>query len=157
MPAVERRSFLNINTGQVQQGKSSGLVPAITTHPAANNNGVSSDTVLRLSGRALSGPGFLEDAVSMDGWPGPDCALFSQLGTYPIVAELGQTGSAIKGEMYDQITERADYLDEFYSMIREDMSPETRHNFEQMIRYRGLFGRFLPPHARGTFELYRKS
>ena len=34
---------------------------------------------------------------------------WEQLGTYPIVADLCQTGEKITGEMYDQITDRSEY------------------------------------------------
>jgi hypothetical protein len=160
---------------------------------------------------------------------------WEQLGTFPIIADLVQTGDRITGEMYDQITNRSDYLDDFVGVIGKDISSETRRRLQQMIRrfgtetvmnsrlpdtsdiqgritgshvkftktYRGamevtwtvdedpvasfrrdghnvqysghldrdrmcvigrwtirqwgLLGRFLPPQAMGSFELYRKS
>lgn len=59
---------------------------------------------------------------------------WEQLGTYPIVAEIQQTGNNITGEMYDQITERSDYFDDFVAVIGKDIAYESRRNMQQMIR-----------------------
>jgi hypothetical protein len=59
---------------------------------------------------------------------------WEQLGTYPIVADLRQAGGKIMGEMYDQITDRSDYLDDYVEVIGEDIAYETRRRFEQVIR-----------------------
>jgi hypothetical protein len=176
------------------------------------------------------------DPVHVTGrWVGFYRHQWEQLGTYPIVAEIQQTGNKITGEMYDQITERSDYFDDFVKLLGNDISDDTRFKMQQMIHlfgpdtvrnsrlpetsdiqgrimggqvqftktYRGaievtwtvedrtvakvrrdghqvqyeghldrdrmcivggwlirpwgLFGRFLPPQARGRFELYKKS
>jgi hypothetical protein len=62
---------------------------------------------------------------------------WEQLGTYPIIAEMYQTGDTITGEMYDQITERSDYLDKLVEIDREDTTHEDRHRLQQTI---GRFG-----------------
>jgi hypothetical protein len=176
------------------------------------------------------------EPVEMTGrWVGFYRHRWEQLGTYPIVAEIQQTGNKITGEMYDQITERSDYLNDYVEVLGTDISYETRRQMQQMIsqfgtdtvrnsrlpetsdiqgkitgsqvqftktyrgameltwtvaekpvafvrrdghqvqytgdfdrdrmcivggwviRQWGLLGRFLPPQARGSFELYRKS
>jgi len=58
---------------------------------------------------------------------------WEQLGTYPIVAEIQQTGNKIIGEMYDQITERSDYFDDYVELLGRDISYETRRQMQQMI------------------------
>ena len=45
-----------------------------------------------------------------------------------------QTGDKITGEMYDQITDRSEYLDDFVEMIGKDIAYETRRRLQQMIR-----------------------
>ena len=62
---------------------------------------------------------------------------WEQLGTYPIVADLTQIGDRITGEMYDQLTDRSDYLDDFVEVIGKDIAYETRRSFEQVIRQFG--------------------
>jgi hypothetical protein len=62
---------------------------------------------------------------------------WEQLGTYPIIADLCQTGDTITGEMYDQITERSDYLDDFVEILGEQIPTDTRRRFEQPIRQFG--------------------
>src|SRR4051812_34219151 len=59
---------------------------------------------------------------------------WEQLGTYPIVADLSQTGEKFTGEMYDQITDRSEYLDEFVEMTGKDIGYETRRRLQQGIR-----------------------
>ena len=68
-----------------------------------------------------------------------------QLGTYPIVADLRHTGDRITGEMYDQITDRSDYLDDYCALIRQDISDKARQNVETMIK---RFGQDLVRHSR---------
>jgi hypothetical protein len=176
------------------------------------------------------------EPVAMTGrWVGFYRHRWEQLGTYPIVADLSQTGDNLAGEMFDQVTNRSDYFDEFLEVIGENVSVEKRFRLQQMltrfgketvrnsrlpdtsdirgkikgsrvqftktyrgkyevtwtvhgkemgsvrrdghqvhycgnldretmciegawiIRRTGLFGRFLPPKSRGSFELYRKS
>ena len=63
---------------------------------------------------------------------------WEQLGTYPIIAVLCQNGDKITGEMYDQITNRSQYLDDFVEVIGKDIAYESRRRFEQVI---GRFGR----------------
>ena len=58
---------------------------------------------------------------------------WEQLGTHPIVADP-QTGDKITGEMYDQITDRSDYFDDFVEVIGKDIAHESRRRCEQMIR-----------------------
>jgi hypothetical protein len=161
---------------------------------------------------------------------------FEQLGAFPITAELQQDGNRITGEMYDQITDRSEFLETMVEIVREEISPVRRIQLEKVIqrfgsgtvevesrlpetsdidgkvdghlvtftkayrgsmeihwkahgkplgsvtrenhkvhyagqldlekgcivgewiiRRRGWLGRFLPPEARGGFELYRKS
>src|SRR5208337_1393286 len=62
---------------------------------------------------------------------------WEQLGTYPIIAVLCQNGDKITGEMYDQITNRSQYLDDFVEVIGKDIAYESRRRFEQVI---GRFG-----------------
>ena len=59
---------------------------------------------------------------------------WEELGTYPIIADLSQNGTRITGEMYDQITKRSDYLDEFVELIGKDISQESRRRLEQMVK-----------------------
>ena len=59
---------------------------------------------------------------------------WEQLGTYPIVADLCQTGTNITGEMYDQITDRSDYLDEFVELIGKDIAHEARRRLQQVVK-----------------------
>ena len=59
---------------------------------------------------------------------------WEQLGTYPIIADLSQTGDKITGEMYDQITERSDFVDDFVEVIGKDIASETRRRLEQTVR-----------------------
>ena len=59
---------------------------------------------------------------------------WEQLGTYPIIADLNQTGNRITGEMYDQITDWSDYLDSFLAICGRDIPYEARQGFEAMVR-----------------------
>ncbi len=59
---------------------------------------------------------------------------WEQLGKYPIVAEIQQTGNKITGEMYDQITERSDNFADFVDVIGKDIAYETKRKMQQMIR-----------------------
>jgi hypothetical protein len=68
-----------------------------------------------------------------------------QLGSYPIVAELHHTGDRITGEMYDQITGRSDYVDDFYAVIRQDISHQAGLAMEMMIK---RFGQDAVRHSR---------
>ncbi|MGP0064665.1 MAG: hypothetical protein ACLQGP_13840 [Isosphaeraceae bacterium] len=58
---------------------------------------------------------------------------WEQLGTFPIIAEIVRTGDKIAGEMYDQITERSDNLDNLVEIVREDKTPEDRRRLQQAI------------------------
>jgi hypothetical protein len=58
---------------------------------------------------------------------------WEQLPTCPIVAQIQQTGNSIKGEMYDQITNRSQYLDDFAGVVAQDISSETRIRFAQTL------------------------
>ncbi len=58
---------------------------------------------------------------------------WEQLGTFPIIAELQQVGKTITGEMYDQITERSAYLDDYVELLGKDISDATRRRAQQMI------------------------
>ena len=58
---------------------------------------------------------------------------WEQLGTYPIIAVLCQNGDKLTGEMYDQITNRSQYLDDFVEVIGKDIAYESRRRFEQVI------------------------
>ena len=58
---------------------------------------------------------------------------WEQLGTFPIIADLVQTDDMITGEMYDQITNRSDYLDDFVEAIGKDIASETRRRLQQVI------------------------
>ena len=78
------------------------------------------------------------EPVEMTGrWVGFYRHRWEQFGTYPIVAELRQTGVKITGEMYDQITDQSTYLDDLVALTGEDIPYETRRSFEQMIRQFG--------------------
>jgi hypothetical protein len=59
---------------------------------------------------------------------------WEQLGTYPIIAELSQAGNRITGEMYDQITDRSNYLDSLLDICGSDLAYDVRWGFETMIR-----------------------
>jgi hypothetical protein len=59
---------------------------------------------------------------------------WGQLGTYPIIADLNQTGNRITGEMYDQITDQSNYLDSLLAICGRDISSEARRGLEAMIR-----------------------
>jgi hypothetical protein len=158
-----------------------------------------------------------------------------QAGSFPIIAEIRQNGQRMTGEMYDQITDRSNQLDEFLEKYRDDITSYQKHRLEKalkhfgkesvvsshlpdtsdidgtitgnlvrfkktyrgnvkaaftvgeqtvrtkqhrghsvyysgeldgenmcirgewFIRTKGLLGHFLPPAARGTFQLYQKS
>jgi hypothetical protein len=74
------------------------------------------------------------DPVDLTGrWVGFYRHRWEQLGTYPIVAEIQQTGDKITGEMYDQITDRSDYFDDYVELLGKDISDETRRKMQQMI------------------------
>ena len=60
-----------------------------------------------------------------------------QLDTFPIVAEIEQTGNSITGEMYDQITERSDDFVEFVKLIDKSITNESRRRLEAMISHFG--------------------
>jgi hypothetical protein len=75
------------------------------------------------------------DLVDLTGrWVGFYRHRWEQLGTYAIVADLNQNGTRITGEMYDQITERSDYLDDYVDLIGKDIPHESRRRLEQMVR-----------------------
>ena len=75
------------------------------------------------------------EPVEMTGrWVGFYRHRWEQFGTYPIVADLRQTGVKITGEMYDQITDRSDYFDDIVEVIGKDIAQETRRRMQQMIR-----------------------
>ena len=69
---------------------------------------------------------------------------WEQLGTYPIVANLVQTGKKIKGEMYDQITDRSDYLTDMVEIFGKNISAERQHELRVWIR---LFGQESVRHS----------
>ena len=58
---------------------------------------------------------------------------WEQLGTFPIVADLVQTGRKITGEMFDQITAKSNYLDDLLEVYREDLSDRVRQNWVNAI------------------------
>jgi hypothetical protein len=62
---------------------------------------------------------------------------WEQLGTFPIVAEIQQTGNQISGEMYDQITERSEYFEDYVELVGKDIGYETRRQMQQMINQFG--------------------
>ncbi len=68
-----------------------------------------------------------------------------ELGTFPIAADLCQTGSKITGEMYDQITERSNYLDSLVELFTEDIPHRNRRKCEQVISH---FGTETVQHSR---------
>jgi hypothetical protein len=78
--------------------------------------------------------GGLEPVDVTGRWVGFYRHRWEQLGTYPIIADLSQTGSRITGEMYDQITDRSDYLDSLAGICGRDISSEARQALEAMIR-----------------------
>jgi hypothetical protein len=51
---------------------------------------------------------------------------WEELGTHPIDPELNQNGTRMTREMYDQITERSDYLDDYVELIGRDIAPYQR-------------------------------
>jgi hypothetical protein len=59
---------------------------------------------------------------------------WEQLGTFPIIAELSQTGSRITGEMFDQITDRSQYLDTLLKVCGDDISAHVRQNWVSVIK-----------------------
>ena len=59
---------------------------------------------------------------------------WEERGNFPIVAELRQSGNAIAGEMYDQITQESHYFADFIEFIGKDVSNEARHRMEAMVR-----------------------
>jgi hypothetical protein len=78
------------------------------------------------------------DAIDVTGrWIGFYRYRWDALGTYPIVAELFQSGSTVSGEMYDQITEHSAYFSEFIEVIERDIPDETRRRMQQMVRQFG--------------------
>jgi hypothetical protein len=70
-------------------------------------------------------------------WVGFDRYRSEQMGTYPLTADLRQDGDRIAGEMYDQFTERSEFLDKLLDASREDMSPWNRWRLEEAIRQFG--------------------
>ena len=62
---------------------------------------------------------------------------WEQLGTYPIVADIQQTGEKITGEMYDQMTDGSDYLDSLLEVCGQEITIEAKHNLTTMIRQFG--------------------
>jgi hypothetical protein len=62
---------------------------------------------------------------------------WEQLGTYPIVADFCQTGSKITGEMFDQITEQSNYLDDLLEIYGENLSSHLRENWVHSIQHLG--------------------
>jgi hypothetical protein len=75
------------------------------------------------------------DNVELTGrWIGFYRYRWEALGTYPIVAELIQSGGTITGEMYDQITEHSEYFNEFVDVIERDIPDEARRRMRQMIQ-----------------------
>jgi hypothetical protein len=59
---------------------------------------------------------------------------WKQLGSYPIIANLSQTGGRITGEMYDQILDRSEYLNSLREICGKDISFEQRLSLGNMIR-----------------------
>ena len=55
-------------------------------------------------------------------------------GTFPIVAEIQQTGDKITGEMYDQVTDRSDRLDAILEKFRDDLTPGHKRRIEAVLR-----------------------
>ncbi len=62
---------------------------------------------------------------------------WEQLGTYPIIADLCQTINKITGEMYDQVTDRSDYLDSLLEVYGNEVAIEVKHSLTTMIRQFG--------------------
>ena len=70
-------------------------------------------------------------------WVGFYRQRWEQLGTFPIVADLMQTGSGIKGEMFDQITAKSNCLEDLLEIYRDDLSDHVRQNWVNAIRQFG--------------------
>ncbi len=58
-------------------------------------------------------------------------------GAFPIIAEIRQEGNRITGEMYDQITDRSNFLEELLEWGREDLSSFHRLRIERTISQLG--------------------
>lgn len=77
-------------------------------------------------------------SVAMTGrWVGFYRHRSEYLGAFPITAEIRQDGNRITGEMYDQITDRSNFLEELLEFRREDISPLSQLKMEEMIRQHG--------------------
>ena len=90
----------------------------------------------------------LEPVTVTGRWVGFYRHRWEQLGTYPIIADWTVHGNEVGSVQRDG--HQVQYSG---TLDRETMCIEG----EWIIRHRGLFGRFLPAQARGSFELYRKS
>ena len=62
---------------------------------------------------------------------------WEQLGTYPIIADLRHSGGKFTGDMYDQITDRSDYLDSLLEVYGNDVPIEVKHSLTTIIRQFG--------------------
>jgi hypothetical protein len=72
--------------------------------------------------------------VELDGrWVGFYRHRWEELGAFPITAEIRQDGDRIAGEMYDQITDRSNFLEELLEVTRADISPSNRSRLERVI------------------------
>jgi len=70
---------------------------------------------------------------------------WEQLGRYPIIADLRQTGDNIRGELYDQMRSRSDYFGNSVVILGEQIPIDIRRKFEQLIR---RFGTETVPNSR---------
>jgi hypothetical protein len=74
------------------------------------------------------------ESVEVTGrWVGFYCHSSEELGLFPIVAEIRQTGDQITGEMYDQITERSDFLEQRVALHQKDMTAAKKRKLENWI------------------------
>ena len=67
-------------------------------------------------------------------WIGFYRYLTPEAGTFPITAQLRHEGNRISGEMYDQITDRSQFLEEFVENHRLDLPTEAQRRIEEVIR-----------------------
>jgi hypothetical protein len=79
----------------------------------------------------------LEPAEVTGRWVGFYRYRSEQLGVFPIVAQINQSGDRITGEMYDQITDISDSLERILEAHQEDMTQGRRRKLERVIKQFG--------------------
>jgi hypothetical protein len=79
----------------------------------------------------------MDDALGAAGLTGRRAGFYRHrcewLGAFPVTAELVQEGDRIRGEMFDQATERSSTFDDLLAHCGDDISPGNRRRMQAAV------------------------